>query len=1061
MRPKWRVKFLLALAMTLAGPALLAQSSQLTGRVSDPSAAVIPAAPVRITNEDTGVELASQTNPDGYYTFGSLIPGNYRIMVSAPGFKTFVRSGIKLDVAQIGRVDVELQVGQTSDEVTVISIGPLLQSESPSVGQVVARQIVVDLPLNGRQFTQLAYLTPGAVSGGTGGFGGPVVRINGGRSSATIYMIDGVNTAEQFSSGTTIVPPPDAVQEFKVQTNVMSAEYSQEPAAISVALRSGTNRFHGGLFEFLRNNQFDARNFFAQTKSELRYNQFGGTLGGPVIRNRTFFFLDYQGTRVLRGNTHNTITATNAERNGDFSADKTIVDPLNGQPFPGNRIPGDRMASAATFFLKFFPPPNAGLRNYIFAPSDPTNTNQFDVKIDHRFSERDSLAYSQTYQQNTVYTSGAVPQNGGLTVDTLDERFGVSETHLFGPSALNEFRLGYVRDAYASIQQGLGTDYAAQAGIGGLQQTSLAYPGFPGISISGFTSLDVNSFRPLTRRENKYEITDLLTKTKGAHTIKAGVDIRWMGNGLTNGAYGRGNFVFNSTYTGSSFADFLLGWPYQGQRSFPRNLFGEFFREQQFFVQDDWKVTSRLTLNLGLRYDLNHAPTSLNHMFVSVDPVADKIVVASDANGKINTGSQQVTSIVLPLFASRIIPSSSVGLGPALRQPDRNNFAPRIGLAWRAIGGLVVRAGYGLFYTLEEGNQAGSTGQTNPPFIVDELVSFNTTPLPTRTLATYFQPITTQGYGIGPVIFFQLNPNRPNSYTQQWNVALQKNIRDVVTVEGAYVGSESLKLPMSYPLNVPLPGPGVIQARRQNPFFASGSLILNDGTASYNALQAKAEIRSWHGLNLLGAYTLAKGLDGQSADYQGSPVQDPHNLRGERGRTDIDRHQIFTASAVYRLSPLRSQPKLLRSLFGDWGIASIFTAQTGQAFNPTISTDPANTGTSRRPNRIGGGTLTNPNVNGWFDLSAFSVPLQYTYGNAGRNILSGPSLLNSDLGLLKDFRLPLLGENGALEFRAELFDFTNTPHFALPVANIQSPGAGRIQSASDGRDIQFALKLMF
>lgn len=1045
----------------LIGPALLAQTSQLTGRISDQSGAVIPAAPVRVVNQNTGVEATTESNQEGYYNVGSLIPGDYRITVSKTGFKTVVRSNIKLDVAQIGRVDVVLDVGQATEQVTVSSAAPLLQSESAVVGQVVSQQTVVDLPLNGRQFTQLAILTPGAVSGGTGGFGGPVVRINGGRSSQTVYMVDGVNTAEQFSSGTTIVPSPDAIQEFKVQTNVMSAEYSQEPAAISVALKSGTNQLHGGVFEFLRNDKLDARNFFALSKGALRYNQFGGLLGGPVIKNRTFFFMDYQGARILRANTHNTVAATPAQRTGDFSAEKTIKDPLTGQPFPGNLIPADRMASASTFFLKFLPPPNSGARNYIYAPSDPNNTNQFDAKIDHRLRESDSLGYSQTYQENAQYPSGAVPVNGGVNLSTRDQRFGLSETHIFGPSMLNEFRLGYVRDGYSSVQQGIGTNYAQQAGIGGLDQTSLAYPGFTGLSISGMTSLDANSFRPLTRRENKYEINDIFTKTKGAHTLKAGALIRWMGNAITNGAWSRGSFTFNGTYTGNSFADFLLGYPYQGQRTFPRNEFGQYFREQQFFFQDDWKLTSRLTLNAGLRYDLNHPMTSMNGLFVSIDPISNKMVVASDSNGNMNFGSQQVTSIVLPLFSSRIVPSSSVGLGSSLRKPDHNNFAPRLGLAWQPGGGLVLRGGYGIFYILEEGNQAGSTGQTNPPFIVDEIASFNTTPIPTKTLATFYPPVTTQGYGIGPVVFFQLNPNRPNAYVQQWNFALQKNVRDVVMVEAAYVGSEATKMPMSYPINVPLPGPGTIQTRRQNTFFSSGSYITNDGTASYNALQAKAEIRAWRGLNLLAAYTLAKALDGQSGDYQGSPVQDPNNLRAERGRADIDRRQILTASVVYHLPALRGQSRLVRGIFGDWGISNIFTAMTGQAYGASIGTDPANTGTSRRPNRIGSGTLSNPSVNGWFDVSAFQVPLAYTYGNSGRNILSGPGNVNSDLALLKRFKLVGLPENWALEFRAEFFDCTNTPHFGGPVTNIQSSAAGKIQSASEGRDIQFGLKLMF
>jgi len=1082
---KLSVAFYLGLTMTLVCPVLRSQTSQFTGQVSDQSGAVVSGASVQVANEATGVVQSSVSNQDGYYTIGSLIPGNYKISVSSQGFKTAIRSGIKLDIAQIGRVDFALEVGQMTQQITVVSQAPLLQAQAATVGQVVSRQFMLDLPLNGRVFTDLATLTPGAVGGGTGSFGNnPIVQVNGGRASQTIYTIDGTNTNAQFDAGTTIVPPPDAIQEFKVQTNAMSAEYGLEPAVISVALKSGANQFHGDAYDFVRNEKLDARNFFGLSRGKLRYNQFGGTLGGPVIKNRTFFFVDYQGLRQRNGGTNNNPTPTAVMRGGDLSAAGTdITDPTTGAQFvassdpaspnfnqlctnaPGcpNMIPSNRIVSPATYLLQFIPLPNTPGGNFVFTPSDPTTINQFDVRIDHRMSERDSLVYSQSFNRLTDYSSGAIPLNGGFTEEVQSQRYTLRESHTFGPSLLNEFQVGYVRDGYHAVQQGLGTNYADKAGIGGLDQTEAEDPGFPGIEFNNFVGLDWNTFKPKRRRVNTYEASDMLTKVQGAHTLKVGAYIRTMGNALTNGARSRGDFVFDGSYSGYDFSDYLLGLPIEGRRGFPRNEFGVSFRSESFYFQDDWKVTPRFTLNLGLRYDLYHMPTSLHNMFASVNPLTNQIVVASTAGGQMNFNSQQATQIVLPLFSSLIVPSSSVGLNNSLRHSDFNNFAPRLGAAWQPLHGLVVRAGYGIFYVLEDSDQAASPPQGNPPFIVDEPASSNTTPVPTRTLATFFPPITSYGAGIGPLGFFQIDPNRPVPYVQQWNFALQKSVGNFLVLEGAYVGSAGVKETMSLPVNIPSPGPGDIQPRRPNPGFSAGSFITNTGTASYNAFQAKAEIRSWHRLGLLAAYTWSKAIDGETGDFQGSPIPNPNCIICDRGLSDIDQPQRFTVAAVYALPELGSRSALVRNVAGGWRVTNIFSAISGQPFNLGVGHDYANTGRrgTERPDRLGSGRLANPTLQEWFDVSAFADPQDFTYGNAGRNILLGPGLVNSNLGIFKDFNLAWPSEGTKLEFRAEMFNFTNSSHFSGPVSNIDSSHAGQILSAYGERAIQFALKLMF
>jgi hypothetical protein len=1041
---------------------LWGQNAELTGMISDRSGGVITNASVTVTNEDTGVALPTTSNLSGYYTVGALIPGNYKISVTAAGFRTFVRSAITLEVAQVARVDVELDVGQTTETISVVSTAPLLQSETVTIGQLVNQQTVVDLPLNGRQFTQLALLTPGSAAGGSTVSGGTIVQFNGGRTSQTSFVVDGVYVTDQHLNGTLITPPPDAIAEFRVQTNSLSAEYGQEPATISVALKSGTNQFHGSLYEFLRNDATDARNFFAQGIGELRQNQFGGTFGGPILHNKTFFFVDYQGTRIRRGTTTNSIVPTAAERSGDFSGQKAVLDPLTGQPFPNNVIPASRQSPQATFFLPFFPTANFGARNFIFTPSAPTTVDQFDAKVDHHFSDRDILSYSQTFQLSNQYQPGPFPQNGGVTTDIKPQRFGLAETHIFGPATLNEFSYGYMRYLQTSSQQGLGVDYIGQAGIGGLQQTSAEFPGFPGLSPTGFAALSTSGFQPAKRGINSFLASDKVALTRRSHTIKMGVDIRTFSAAIWNGGTSRGNFTFNGTYTGNAWADYLVGIPFQGQRTFPRDEYGATYREQQFFVQDDWKVSSRLTLNLGLRYDLDHPAHFLHNQAASVDPVLNKIIVASSDDGKITPNAQQITPTLLQVYGSAIVPSSQVGLSSTLRQSDLNNFAPRVGLAWRSPGDFVLRAGYGLFYILEEGNQTGSTALINPPFLQDEVATFNLAAAPYRTLATFFQPISPQGIGLAPPVFYQLNPNRPIAYLQQWNFTLQKAWKGFV-FESAYVGSEGVKVPFSIPVNVPLPGPGAIQSRRANPSFSSGSRIENISTSSYNALQSKAEVRSWHGLTMMANYTFGKGLGllSSNGEPETSTVQDFTNARVERGRGPLDIQQSFIASVIYRLPSKGWGSPLTRSVLGGWGISNIITRQTGFPFTPSIGTDPANTGTSKRPDRLQSGVLSNPSISRWFNTAAFSVPQLYTFGNSGNNILTGPALMNWDFALLRAFPFEAMRVPMGLEFRAEFFNLANHPNFGLPVTNIQAATAGQILSAGTPRDIQFGLKFSF
>ena len=626
-----------------------AQTGQITGLITDPAGTAVPGAAVTVTNVETGIRRQIPTNDQGYYTVLFLNPGDYRIRVEKQGFKALERPALKLDVAQTARVDLALQLGEVAESVTVAAEAPLLSTESGTVGQVIGNKKILDLPLNGRDFTQLATLVPGAISRGTNAsLDAPAMSVNGARNGRTVFMIDGGSVSSQYFDVASITPSIDAIQEFSVQSNSFGAENGQGMAVIAVALKSGTNQIHGSAFEFLRNQLLDARNFFnaSTVRPPVKQNQFGVTVGGPVYlpkmfngRDRTFFFTDYEGTRIRRASQFNTLVPTASMRTGDFTGRPVINDPATTRndparpgaflrdPFPANRIPTDRLARETAYYMQFYPQANTPGGTYAFAPGRVNDTNKFDLRLDHRFSSADSLSSSYSINQTMTYTPGQFEANGGVDLAVRKQRWGLSETHTIRPTMINEFRLGYVRTRFSNAPQGLGTNHTVQSGIGGFAEQSSDFPGFPGLGITGFLGFNPNAFSPIKFRDNKYEILDNVTWIRGAHSIKFGAHFRRYDTATTNAARSRGDFTFSGTYSGNAWADFLLGLPFQGRRTFPRNLFGiKYMNNEHFFFQDDWKISPRLTLNAGIRYELNHQLKTLNNQNASTDPVARQII---------------------------------------------------------------------------------------------------------------------------------------------------------------------------------------------------------------------------------------------------------------------------------------------------------------------------------------------------------------------------------------------------------------------------------------------------
>ena len=1041
--------------------AQVAEFGQITGLVTDPSGAVVAGASVGVTNQSTSVTRMTTTNADGYYVVPSLLPGTYDVTVSQTGFATETRSVIKLDIAEVARIDLTLSVGAVSQRITVQSSGALLQTQTASVGGVVSQSGVVDLPLNGRNYLQLSTLTPGviatALSSQSAGLPLNQIVVNGGKNSTVTFMIDGADALDEWNSGTAFTPAPDAIQEFKIETNNMSAAYGGGGALINAVLKSGTNQFHGDVYEFFRNTSLNARNFFASTTPQLNQNQFGFTLGGPVKKDKAFFFVDYQGTRILSGQTFNTAVPTSAERNGDFTGVKQLHDPYTGQPLAPDIVP--QISPQSSFFLGFIPLPNNPSGTYIVTTKSKSFYDQFDVRMDYQLRPSDSLTFTYSFMPGTKYTPSSLPTNGGLTANYHTQFAALAWTHNFGSNMLNEARVSYSRERGVATPQGFGTNYTEEAGIGGYQLTDLAYPGFPNLNISGYAGINGQAYYPLMNQMNPLIVGDVLSVVKGKHTLQIGGDARWFSTTCYNSAYSRGQFSFTGIYTGDGFADFLYGVPYQAYRDFPRNLFGLYQQNQDVFFQDTWKLTRRLTWIVGVRYDLIHPEIQLNDAASSTDIVLNKIIVASDSAGHMNTNTQEIEQYVLPLLQSRIVPSSEVGLGPSLVRADNHAFAPRMGLTYDLGHNFVVRTGYGIFYPLPDQNYANAGSLSNPPFIWDEFSNFNTTPIPSKITTNMFSPISTANLVLSPPTFSRLDPYLPDPYIQEWNFTIQKVMSKVLSLQVGYVGSKGIHESFTRPYNIPQPGPGAIQSRRLNSFFGSGQVYEDSAYSNYSALQVTGEMRAWHGLYLLAGYAWSKSLDLTSSD--GNSAQNPYNLRDDYGPSTFNVPSRFTLSMTYDLPFLRNRRDFVSRTLGGWKVSNIITLQSGLPFSPTISTDRANTGLSQRPNRIGSGILANPTINEWFDVSAFALPAQYTYGTSGRDILSAPHLRNWDSSLFKTFVLSRAHEGIQAQFRGEFFNFTNTPYFGAPVTNIQAGTAGKILSAGSPRVAQLVLKVLF
>ena len=1050
-------------------------AATLVGRVVDASHAAVGGATVRVRSIGTNEIRTAETQVDGGYTVSSLTPGAYEVTVEKPGFKLVRERNLVLQVEQTARLDVQLDVGAVSQSVEVFASVPLINTETSSRGDVITPNEVAEMPLNGRDFNDLAFLVAGVQTAEQGGKGSPYV-VNGARADASNVVIDGFNDQNPRDAGAQARPPLDSLQEFKLQTTGYSAEYGRlAGGVVSMVLKSGGNAYHGSAFEFVRNDLFDARNFFDAGKAELRRNQFGATASGPVSipklyngHDRTFFLASWESFRGIAGSSGLGVIPTALERNGNFSqsfdaAGKLILikDPSAtgsctaasaAACFPGNIIPASRIDPIGQQLMNFYPLPNtAGVNNYRASANTPDSWDSFLFKVDQKLSGKDNLSgrVLKRWEQSTNPYSGSPLGLFGATTDTAQALYGISETRVFTPTLVNEIRMGLTRTTDTEVSSHAGTNWAAKLGIPGTT-TDATLEAFPKFSITGFETLGDSTSNPIRYVVNDFSWNDAVTWTHGRHTFRIGGDVLRVQYYQPTNSNFNGTFTFNGKTTNDGVGDLLLGMMSSTSRKIGTVTNHIYSTNFGSYIQDDFKIHPNLTLNLGVRYEVQKTPYEKAGQMTNFVPGIGKVIL---------TGTATVPNLASILASTGLTGqvglASNYGLPNSLVNTDYLNFAPRIGFAWRPFGNnrTVVRSGYGVFYTGSRlsAMRTDLTGQF-PYSISQSFTSSASNPL---TLANPFPDALAKVSGITTPNGFETNPPAP--YLQSWNFTIEHEVGKGVAIETGYSASKGTHLGRKYDLNQIDRTP----ASSLRPFPSWGDIEYYSfgGNSSYQAGTVTLRKRFEHGLFFRANYTFGKSIDTNSGlnyagdgGYQGA--QNSLNLKSERGRSDFDIRHVFSMNFAWQL-PFR-QNVLVRG----WQLAGSGTIYSGQPFTPQLTGPSADLGQATRPDRLSNGALANPTQQRWFDIASFvTVPdSAFRFGNSGRNILDGPGVIAINLALSRSFHI---GERGRAQFRWETFNTTNHTNFNLPADTLDKSNAATITGAKAARVIQLGLRYQF
>jgi hypothetical protein len=1102
-------------------------SGIILGAVHDASGAPVPNATITVTEVNKGTSQTAKTEENGDYNVPFLTPGTYRVAVEASGFSRQQSADTPLSVDQRARLDFTLQVGDVSQTLDVVASAPLVRSESSELGEVIAERAIRELPLNGRNFAQLVYLVPGVTPGQSGeNLSGnstfnPRAPSNfnalGSQANANAWLVDGIIDNEYTFNTVMVQPSVESIQEFKVLTGTFSAEYGRGAGVVTTQTHSGSNEFHGTAFEFLRNNYFDARNFFnakPQTQTPLRRNQYGGSIGGPIWKNHTFFFADYYGQREIKGQTFINTVPTAQQRLGNFSdiAGLTIFNPfttrvVNGQivrdPFPGNQIPSNLINPVSANVVSLYPLPNlpGTSNNRVDSLNRNLTDNGGNVRIDHKISDRDTLFGRYSFEKFTLFdTRGqggcCIPTPpsaaarfdlgpfiaGGQNTELTASGLAINETHVFSPVIVNEFLVGFARTNPLTTQSDFGHNSATSIGVQGINISEFS-TGLPTINIQGtpgtpdYTAINGGpGFLPAHPRQTSYQVGDTVAWTIGTHQTRFGFRlVKDKVSPFTN-TDTRGTLNFNRNFTadptnnsnGNGTATLLLGFltagsAAAGSRGFLQQPYYLSSWENSAFVQDDWKIHPRLTLNLGLRWDVFTPAREQNNRLTNFD-LTNLTLVYANVNGV----------------------SRTAGLETKWR-----NFGPRVGFAWDAFGGgkTVIRGGFGMAYFPEMGSASNIIGQNVPWTISQNTIATNlyptslagfpviSNPFPPPTAV---MPVTTADLiAANPRILGQSFTNQ-TPYYETWTLNIERQIGNSMVAEVAYAGSRGIHLLYGYNPQEVLPGPASVPANNRVtlPQIATVRNIVQldeRNMSNFHSLQGKLTKRFSAGVQFLASYTYSKSLDyGGSAASGGGAVGNPQtitNLKAGYGPSGFDMRHRFVGSWVYE-TPFGKGRKYLNSgwvsnILGGWELDGIATLNTGRPFSVTLANGVTNGGPSW-PDRIASGKLDNPTRAQWFDATAFAAPNTPRYGNVARGVLYSPGTVNFDLSAAKNFAIR---ERFRVQFRVDAFNAFNKAQFGFPAASINvdpvtlrgtpSTFTGITSTIADNRDLQLALKLFF
>ena len=1080
-------------------------TGNIRGAVTDPSGAVIQGAEVTARQAETGLSRRTTTDRDGNYVLLELPVGHYSLQVAGKGFEKYVQDGITLSVNETASVSPHLAVGSEKQQVVVSADAQLIEPTVTSMGKVVQQQELEDLPLNGRNFSQLGLLqpgvvplTPGIAEAGGGLRDGQAYAVNGQRPESNNFLIDGANNFNGVDGGFVLKPPVDAISEFRIITHSANAEFGGSlGSTTNIITRSGTNRLHGALWEFLRNDAVDANNYFAPAKEPLKQNQFGATIGAPIKKNKAFIFGFYEGFRNHQGVSGQTTVPSQKQRTGDFSElcpegftegfcnnpEHQLFNILANAPYPNNLVPQNQIDSVSQNLLSFFPLPNAGTNLFSTTQILTNNTDQFGIKVDHYLDPHDTLSFRYMFYQlsqvDPLSPGGASVPGFPVGEDQRAQNFVTEETHTFTPTLIAVGRFSFLRNKFLFGEH---ENHQTPASLGFQYEPSLdVATGPPFIQVNGYANVGDPITGPRNTYENVFDYSGSLSWVRGKHELKFGGGYQYQQINVLQGIATNGFFVFVPFPVTDAFASFLTGQPVvflQGIGDFSRNIRGN---NAYAYAQDTYKITRGLTINAGLRYELPFPSTELRNRVSLFEP-----------------GKQ---STVMPNAPAGLLYQGDSGVPAGLIPTDYKAIAPRFGIAWDPAGNgkTLVTAAYGIFYEPYYTGQGGPLQApiSAPPFLGTPQVSlpdfadpFNGNPPVPGT----FNPSLTN---------LTLSPTLRLPYTQDWDLNLQQSFGADWLFEMGYVGTKGTRLPRFIEANPAVFVPGYVDGQPisnssnadQRRLYSGCTLadqpsscqysstgeIAGIANSEYNALEASMRKRFSHGLSFLASYTWSKVIDDVSSfNITGSAAkavagendlaQDPFNLAAERGLSLFDARNRFVGSYVWALPFWNHPENWYQYALGGWQLDGIGTLMSGTPFTVFDSNDVAAQGSApeitgfsaQRPNIVGNPNNGPRTVSAWLNAGAYqrldTVINAGQFGTEGRNANVGPAYADYDFAALKNFRVT---ESKQLQFRAELFNILNRTNFHLPDCDISSPTFNHILEADAPRQVQFALKFMY